>query len=186
MLYSFGAYCFDPACYALTHLGRPVSLRPQGCELLAYLLTHRDRVVSKEELLAQVWPGQYVGDAVCIRASWRCARRCTIPDARRLCCTPCGGAATGLWHLWKSGTCWHSMTHLRSSVPCATRFRYRRTRHHHRSPCLMLPDLAPTRNTSWSVPSAVSWSICRAWSHNWPRDFTRCCETIIRSAHEVI
>ena len=63
MLYSFGAYCFDPACYVLTHLGRPVPLRPQGCELLAYLLMHRDRVVSKEELFAQVWPGQYVGDA---------------------------------------------------------------------------------------------------------------------------
>jgi class 3 adenylate cyclase/tetratricopeptide (TPR) repeat protein len=35
-----------------------------GCELLAYLLTHRDRVVPKEELLAQVWLGQYVSDAV--------------------------------------------------------------------------------------------------------------------------
>jgi DNA-binding winged helix-turn-helix (wHTH) protein len=35
-----------------------------GCELLAYLLTHRDRLVPKEELLAQVRPGQYVGDAV--------------------------------------------------------------------------------------------------------------------------
>jgi DNA-binding winged helix-turn-helix (wHTH) protein len=64
MPYSFGAYRFDPARYELTQAGMPVPLRPKGCELLAYLLTHRDRVVSKEELLAQWWPGQYVGDAV--------------------------------------------------------------------------------------------------------------------------
>ena len=64
MQYSFGAYRFDPQRYALTHAGTPVPLRPQACELLAYLLRHRDRVVPKEELLAQVWPGQYVGDGV--------------------------------------------------------------------------------------------------------------------------
>jgi class 3 adenylate cyclase/DNA-binding winged helix-turn-helix (wHTH) protein/tetratricopeptide (TPR) repeat protein len=64
MPYSFGAYRFDPARYELAHAGMPVPLRPKGCELLAYLLTHRDRVVSKEELLTQLWPGQYVGDAV--------------------------------------------------------------------------------------------------------------------------
>src|SRR5262245_24272256 len=64
MLYRFGAYSFDPARYELRHAGQPVALRPQACELLAYLLRHRDRVVPKEELLAQVWPGQYVGDAV--------------------------------------------------------------------------------------------------------------------------
>ncbi len=64
MQYSFGAYRFDPARYELAHAGMPVPLRPKACELLAYLLTHRDRVVSKEELLAQLWPEQYVGDAV--------------------------------------------------------------------------------------------------------------------------
>jgi len=64
MQYRFGAYSFDPARYELRHAGQPVALRPQACELLAYLLRHRDRVVPKEELLAQVWPGQYVGDAV--------------------------------------------------------------------------------------------------------------------------
>jgi DNA-binding winged helix-turn-helix (wHTH) protein len=64
MLYRFGIYAFDPARYDLHHAGQPVALRPQACELLAYLLRHRDRVVPKAELLAQVWPGQYVGDGV--------------------------------------------------------------------------------------------------------------------------
>jgi|SoiMetStandDraft_2_1073263.scaffolds.fasta_scaffold01813_3 DNA-binding winged helix-turn-helix (wHTH) protein len=62
MQYRFEAYCFDPAPHELCHAGQPVPLRPQACELLAYLLQPRDRVVSKEEELAQVWPGQYVGD----------------------------------------------------------------------------------------------------------------------------
>jgi DNA-binding winged helix-turn-helix (wHTH) protein len=39
----------------------PVPLRPKECDVLAYLLAHRDRVVSKGELLEQVWPGQFVG-----------------------------------------------------------------------------------------------------------------------------
>jgi DNA-binding response OmpR family regulator len=43
MRYSFGAYSFDPARYALAHVGMPVPLRPMGCELLAYLLTQRKR-----------------------------------------------------------------------------------------------------------------------------------------------
>jgi DNA-binding winged helix-turn-helix (wHTH) protein len=64
MQYSFGAYRFDPARYELRYAGQPVALRPKACELLAYLLRHRDRVVPKEELLVQVWPGQYVGDGV--------------------------------------------------------------------------------------------------------------------------
>jgi hypothetical protein len=31
-------------------------------QVLAYLLAHHDRVVPKEELLEQLWPGQFVGD----------------------------------------------------------------------------------------------------------------------------
>jgi DNA-binding winged helix-turn-helix (wHTH) protein/tetratricopeptide (TPR) repeat protein len=40
-----------------------VPVRPKECEVLAYLLAHCHRVVSKDELLEQVWPGQFVGDA---------------------------------------------------------------------------------------------------------------------------
>jgi DNA-binding winged helix-turn-helix (wHTH) protein len=30
--------------------------------VLIYLIEHRDRVVSKNELLEQLWPGQFIGD----------------------------------------------------------------------------------------------------------------------------
>ena len=43
--------------------GSPRHLEPQAFDLLAYLLTHRDRVVSKSELLDEVWGDQFVSDA---------------------------------------------------------------------------------------------------------------------------
>ena len=63
MRYRFGDYLFDTERYELHRAGVLVPLRPKECDVLAYLLAHRDRVVSKDELLEQVWPGQFVGDA---------------------------------------------------------------------------------------------------------------------------
>jgi Transcriptional regulatory protein, C terminal len=51
MRYRFGDYLFDTERYELHRAGVPVPLRPKECDVLAYLLTHRDRVVSKDELL---------------------------------------------------------------------------------------------------------------------------------------
>src|SRR5436309_15886672 len=62
MAYVFGAYRLDPQRYELTHAGAPIPLRPKVFQVLAYLLAQHERVVSKEELLEQLWPGQFVGD----------------------------------------------------------------------------------------------------------------------------
>jgi DNA-binding winged helix-turn-helix (wHTH) protein len=62
MLYIFGEWTLDTQRYELTHAGVPIPLRPKVFQVLAYLLAQHERVVSKEELLAQVWPGQFVGD----------------------------------------------------------------------------------------------------------------------------
>jgi len=62
MVYVFGAYRLDTQRYELTHAGVPIPLRPKVFQVLSYLLAHHDRVVSKEELLDQLWPGQFVGD----------------------------------------------------------------------------------------------------------------------------
>jgi DNA-binding winged helix-turn-helix (wHTH) protein len=62
MLYVFGAYTLDTQKYALSRAGAAVHVRPKVFQVLAYLLAHRDRVVPKLELLAQVWPGQAVSD----------------------------------------------------------------------------------------------------------------------------
>src|SRR5262245_40460189 len=62
MYYVFGAYCLDTQRYELTHAGVPIPLRPKAFQVLAYLVAHHQQVVGKEDLLTQVWPGQFVGD----------------------------------------------------------------------------------------------------------------------------
>jgi class 3 adenylate cyclase/tetratricopeptide (TPR) repeat protein len=62
MRYTFDAYLLDTACYELYHGSTRVPLRPKVLEVLAYLVAHHDRVVSKQELLAQLWPDQVVGE----------------------------------------------------------------------------------------------------------------------------
>src|SRR5439155_12692700 len=43
--------------------GAPVAIEPQVFDVLAYLLTHRDRVVSKQELLDEVWGTRFVSES---------------------------------------------------------------------------------------------------------------------------
>jgi class 3 adenylate cyclase len=62
MLYVFDDYSLDTQGYTLSHAGVPVHVRPKVFQVLAYLLAHRDRIVPKHELLAHVWPGQFVSD----------------------------------------------------------------------------------------------------------------------------
>ena len=63
MRYRFGDYCLDTQCYELHRGHVPIPLPPKVYQVLAYLLTHADRVVLRQELLEHVWPGQFVGDA---------------------------------------------------------------------------------------------------------------------------
>ena len=43
-------------------VGHDLRLRRKVFQVLVYLLEQRDRVVSRDEVLAQVWPDQYVGE----------------------------------------------------------------------------------------------------------------------------
>lgn len=58
----FGPFALDPAAAVLLHDGRRIELRPCPFQLLAYLVEHAGRVVSRDELFEQVWRGVYVGD----------------------------------------------------------------------------------------------------------------------------
>ena len=62
MIYVFGDYTLDTQCYELRHVGVPCKLEPQVFNVLAYLLEHYTRVVSKDELLEQFWPQQFVSE----------------------------------------------------------------------------------------------------------------------------
>ena len=47
----------------LSRGAEPVPLEPQVFDLLVYLLKNRDRVTSKDDLIADVWGGRIVSDS---------------------------------------------------------------------------------------------------------------------------
>ena len=60
MIYRFSNYELDAQRCELRCAGQPVAIEPKVLEVLVYLLQHRDRVVTKEELLEQCWSGTFV------------------------------------------------------------------------------------------------------------------------------
>ena len=63
MIYQFGECTFDTSLYSVQRGGQSIRLRPKVFRACLYLLEHRDRVVSREELCAQLWPGRFVSQA---------------------------------------------------------------------------------------------------------------------------
>ncbi|MEJ7577570.1 MAG: winged helix-turn-helix domain-containing protein [Pyrinomonadaceae bacterium] len=58
----FGDYVLDMARGCLLRAGRPVHLRPQAYRMLKYLADNRGRLVSKDQLIEEVWEGRAVTD----------------------------------------------------------------------------------------------------------------------------
>jgi DNA-binding response OmpR family regulator len=67
MIYRFGNYALDAQRCELRCVGQLVAIEPKVLEVLIYLLEHRDRMVTKEELLAQCWPDTFVSEAALTR-----------------------------------------------------------------------------------------------------------------------
>ncbi len=63
MTLSFGDYEIDVERRELRRAKTPVHVEPQVFDLLVYLVQNRDRVVSKEDLIASVWGGRIVSDS---------------------------------------------------------------------------------------------------------------------------
>ncbi|MFI5306365.1 MAG: ATP-binding protein, partial [Polyangiales bacterium] len=63
MRYRFGDVELDAATYALRRGGQEVALQPKVFDVLRYLIEHRDRLVSKAELLEAVWRGDHVNES---------------------------------------------------------------------------------------------------------------------------
>ena len=72
MRYVFGDYELDTQLFELRQAGKPLKIEPQVFNVLAYLMQRRDRTVTRQELLEQLWPEQFISDAVlsyCIMAA---------------------------------------------------------------------------------------------------------------------
>ena len=63
MRFLFGDHVLDTARRGLRRGDEPIAVEPQVSELLVHLLQNRERVVSKDDLLASVWGGRIVSDA---------------------------------------------------------------------------------------------------------------------------
>ncbi len=62
--YRFGTAEFDEARFELRVAGLPVDVERRALEVLAYLLRHAGEVVTKEELLREVWAGRVTVEKV--------------------------------------------------------------------------------------------------------------------------
>ncbi len=79
MLYSFEDFSLDTARRELRRSGTLIALQPQVFDLLEYSIRNRERVVSKDDLLAAVWNGRIVSE---LTLSTRInAARCAIGDS---------------------------------------------------------------------------------------------------------
>ena len=79
MTWSFGDFRLDPERFQLSRRGEPVRLEPQVLSLLIHLVRNRDRMVTKDEIVAAVWQGHAVSDAS-ISSRIRSARQAVGDD----------------------------------------------------------------------------------------------------------
>jgi len=81
MIYRFGAYELDLALYQLRMDGTLIGLEPQVFDVLALLVKHHDRVVTKTELLDEVWGDRFVSESA-LTSRVKQARKAVGDDGR--------------------------------------------------------------------------------------------------------
>lgn len=63
MLLIFGDYALDTDLFELRRDGQVCPVEPQVFDLLVYLAQHRDRIISRQELLDELWAGKVVSES---------------------------------------------------------------------------------------------------------------------------
>ena len=64
----FAGFVVKPAAFCLLHDGEPVRIEPRALEVLIYLIERRERIVTKQELLDELWKGTAVTENALTRA----------------------------------------------------------------------------------------------------------------------
>ncbi len=82
VIWRFGSNELDTDAYELRHDGHVAALEPQVFDVLVYLLSHRDRVVSKEELLDEIWGDRFVSESS-LTSRIKDARRAVGDDGKQ-------------------------------------------------------------------------------------------------------
>ena len=81
MIYRFGNITLDTESYGLERDGEVLAVEPQVFNLLQFLIENRTRVISKDEVIEQVWEGRIVSDAA-ITSAINLARRAVEDDGK--------------------------------------------------------------------------------------------------------
>ncbi len=81
MIYRFDAFSLDTESLELRDGDDPVAIEPGVFSVLAFLIEHRDRVVSKDELIEIVWDGRAISDGA-LNSRINAARR-AVGDSGR-------------------------------------------------------------------------------------------------------
>ena len=111
--YEFGPFSVDAGKRLLLRNGEPVPLAPKVLETLLVLIEHRDRVLSKDELLKQVWGDTIVEEGGLTRNVSVLAEE-RLEKSRRTTSTssPCRPADIGSWRKCeKDGAMAYHRTH---------------------------------------------------------------------------
>ena len=85
MRYEFEDFELDTDAFELRRAGEPVRVERQVFDVLLHLVRHRDRVVTKEELLDEVWGDRFVSESA-LTSRLKAARRALGDDGRRQRC----------------------------------------------------------------------------------------------------
>lgn len=80
MIYRFGDFELDDSARELRRGGVVVETQRKAFDVLAYLPAHRDRAVTRDELLENLWPRQIVTETARTRAVMK-ARRAVGDEA---------------------------------------------------------------------------------------------------------
>ncbi len=82
MIFGFGSFRLDTRLLELRDNETPVPIEPQVFDVLRMLIENRDRLVSKDELIDNIWDGRIVSEttlSTCINA----VRRAVGDDGKR-------------------------------------------------------------------------------------------------------
>jgi TolB-like protein/DNA-binding winged helix-turn-helix (wHTH) protein/tetratricopeptide (TPR) repeat protein len=85
MRMAFGIYELDTELFQLRRNGEPVPVEPQVFDLIHYLARNRDRIVSRQELLDELWAGRVVTEST-LSSRIKAARRAIGDDGRSQRC----------------------------------------------------------------------------------------------------
>lgn len=81
-MYEFADVTVNVDRFELHRAGKLQHIEPQVLEVLVYLIRHRDRLVTKQELMDQVWHDRFVSDSA-VTSRIKAARRVTGDNGER-------------------------------------------------------------------------------------------------------